>query len=350
LSGVTFADGDHSITASATDSAGNASGSSAIAAFTLDTRNTTAITIDPITGDNTVTAAEAGQVIAVTGTVTGEAQAGDTVYLTVGGHEYTAAVVDSNGSLTYSIDVPGSVLADASSISASVTTTDAAGNIATATDSLAYTVITDTGGSGSQGDQHADDDSGKTDIDHAQQGEDEDGGEQYADEDSSEGSLADSDQEEEGGGQQNLADNPSGESEDAGGDYADLVVPDFFTIDEFKLAVDPVAAKLNGRGEVIKEGTPGDAGDTLDIHDLVSGLPSTDATKLFDKGFLAFEKTDVDPQADSLTVTLKLDADGKEGPQQAQAVGEITFVGAHDMSVEHLVEHLTNHNQIKTEG
>ncbi|MCI0510102.1 retention module-containing protein, partial [Chromohalobacter sp.] len=42
------------------------------------------IVLDPITADNTVNDTEAGQTIAITGSVTGDAAAGDTVTLTIG--------------------------------------------------------------------------------------------------------------------------------------------------------------------------------------------------------------------------------------------------------------------------
>ena len=91
------------------------------------------ITIDAITADNVVNAAEAGGTVAVTGTVGGDVQAGDTVTLTVNGNDLHR---HGRRGTTFSIDVPGSDLAaDADqTVDASVTTTDAAGNTATATD------------------------------------------------------------------------------------------------------------------------------------------------------------------------------------------------------------------------
>ncbi|MHB1144015.1 MAG: retention module-containing protein, partial [Thiobacillus sp.] len=92
------------------------------------------LTLDAITADDIVNAAEASQTIAVTGTVGGDAKAGDTVTLTVNAKPFTGTVATD---LTFSIDVPGSDLAaDANrTIDASVTTTDAAGNSATASTS-----------------------------------------------------------------------------------------------------------------------------------------------------------------------------------------------------------------------
>ncbi|MFR9703108.1 type I secretion C-terminal target domain-containing protein, partial [Aeromonas sanarellii] len=84
---------------------------------------------------------EAGQPIPVSGTVTGEFKAGDTVTLTVNGKPFTGPV-GADGRFT--ILVAGSDLAaDADrTIDASVTSTDAAGNSATATDSEGYGVDT----------------------------------------------------------------------------------------------------------------------------------------------------------------------------------------------------------------
>ena len=98
------------------------------------------ITLDAITADNIVNAAEAGGTVAVTGTVGGDVQVGDTVTLTVNGNSsYTGQV---QAGLTFSIDVAGSDLAADTNVHASVNTTDAAGNTATATDDQAYTVDT----------------------------------------------------------------------------------------------------------------------------------------------------------------------------------------------------------------
>ena len=91
-----------------------------------------------ITPDDIINAAESGQQIAITGSVGGDVQDSDIVTLTVNGTDFTGMV--SGG--TFSIDVPGSdLVADANSeIEASVTTSDAAGNSATATDTEGYGV------------------------------------------------------------------------------------------------------------------------------------------------------------------------------------------------------------------
>ncbi|WP_297443030.1 Ig-like domain-containing protein, partial [Sulfurimonas sp.] len=104
------------------------------------------ITLDAnITPDDIINATEAGQNIAITGVVGGDAKVGDTVTLTVNGNSsYTGLVTDNGTNLVFSIDVAGSdLVADADlTIDASVTTSDAAGNSASATDTETYTVDT----------------------------------------------------------------------------------------------------------------------------------------------------------------------------------------------------------------
>lgn len=108
--------------------------------LTVEPRPDATITLDAnITADDILSSAEAGQDIPVTGTVGADVKPGDTVTLTIGGQTFTGTVQPD---LTFSIDVPGSVLASDPdrTIDASVTTTDAAGNTATATDTESYTV------------------------------------------------------------------------------------------------------------------------------------------------------------------------------------------------------------------
>ena len=96
------------------------------------------ITLDAITADNIVNAAEAGGTVAVTGTVGGDVEDSDIITLTVNGVAYTGT---STGGV-FSIDVAGSgLLADPDlTVDASVTATDASGNATTATADQAYTV------------------------------------------------------------------------------------------------------------------------------------------------------------------------------------------------------------------
>ena len=124
----------------ATDAAGNATTATDDQAYTVDTVAPAAsITLDAITADNIVNAAEAvDTTVAVTGTVGGDVADSDIITLTVNGVAYTGT---STGGV-FSIDVAGSgLLADPDlTVDASVTATDASGNATTATADQAYTV------------------------------------------------------------------------------------------------------------------------------------------------------------------------------------------------------------------
>ncbi|WP_421254640.1 retention module-containing protein, partial [Aeromonas sp. 600948] len=137
-----LAEGSYEVTASITDPAGNTG--TATDDGSVDSKAPDlAITLDAdITADDVINAAEAGQQIPVSGTVSGEFKAGDTVTLTVNGKPFTGPV-DADGRFT--ILVAGSDLAADGdrTIDASVTSTDVAGNSATATDSEGYEVDTD---------------------------------------------------------------------------------------------------------------------------------------------------------------------------------------------------------------
>ena len=125
-----------------TDAAGNTATATDDQAYTVDTVAPVAsITLDAITADNIVNAAEAGGArLRSPARWAATSQVGDTVTLTVNGNSsYTGQV---QAGLTFSIDVAGSDLAADTNVHASVTTTDAAGNTATATDDQAYTVDT----------------------------------------------------------------------------------------------------------------------------------------------------------------------------------------------------------------
>ncbi|MGN5156723.1 Ig-like domain-containing protein [Aeromonas hydrophila] len=132
-------DGSYTVTASVTDPAGN-TGTATDDGSVDSTAPDLAITLDEnITADDVINAAEGGQQIPVSGTVSGEFKAGDIVTLTVNGKPFTGPV-DADGRFT--ILVAGSDLAADGdrTIEASVTSTDAAGNSTTATDSEGYEV------------------------------------------------------------------------------------------------------------------------------------------------------------------------------------------------------------------
>ena len=119
-------DGDASVQVSVTNMNGNAASSSQ--AFSVDTA-APAVTINTISGDNMLNAAEAALDLTLSGTST--AEAGQTVTVAFNGNQYTAQV-QANGSWT--LDVPAADMAGIADGSAAVTVTvsDKAGNPASA--------------------------------------------------------------------------------------------------------------------------------------------------------------------------------------------------------------------------
>ncbi|HCJ8740366.1 TPA: Ig-like domain-containing protein [Escherichia coli] len=119
----------YSISASATDSAGN-SGS------TIHTVNVESllpgVIINTVAGDDIINAAEIAVAQTISGQVTGTAVAGNTVIVTIGGNQYTATVQPD---LSWSVSVPANVLQALGNgeltISASVT--NGVGNTGTTT-------------------------------------------------------------------------------------------------------------------------------------------------------------------------------------------------------------------------
>ncbi|MEQ9866954.1 retention module-containing protein, partial [Pectobacterium aroidearum] len=138
---VLAANGDISATVTTRDAAGNVTTDNTSHAYGVDTVAPTAsISIDNVTSDNVINAAESGQTIAVTGKVDNDVKAGDAVTVKVGTETYQTTV-NADGK-TWSVNVPGSVLAANGDISASVTTRDPAGNVTTANTIHAYGVDT----------------------------------------------------------------------------------------------------------------------------------------------------------------------------------------------------------------
>ncbi|MGN5763861.1 Ig-like domain-containing protein, partial [Acinetobacter calcoaceticus] len=143
-----LADSDKTIDAKATftDAAGNSSNVTDSQVYTVDTTapdNTGAtLTIDGVTADNVLNAAESAGTVTVTGTLTGiPADAATTVVtLVINGVTYTATVDAATGKWT--ADVAGSdLLADSDkTIDAKATFTDTAGNSSNVTDTQVYTV------------------------------------------------------------------------------------------------------------------------------------------------------------------------------------------------------------------
>jgi hypothetical protein len=104
---------------------------------TVDTVASATISVNPITADDDVDAAEASGSISVTGSVTGDATTGDSVSLEVNGNTYTGAVTAGK---VFNISVPGSDLATDTTINASVVGNDVAGNPFSATTISSHTV------------------------------------------------------------------------------------------------------------------------------------------------------------------------------------------------------------------
>ncbi|MCG7802741.1 Ig-like domain-containing protein [Enterobacter asburiae] len=123
-------DGDASVQVSVINVNGNAASSGQ--AFSVDTTAPT-VTINTISGDNMLNAAEAAQDLTLSGTST--AEAGQTVTVTFNGNQYSAQV-QADGSWT--LDVPAADLAGITDGSAAVTASvsDKAGNPASAGSSV----------------------------------------------------------------------------------------------------------------------------------------------------------------------------------------------------------------------
>ncbi|MCD9518710.1 Ig-like domain-containing protein [Photobacterium phosphoreum] len=126
-------------TVTITDLAGNTATANAEHAYSVDTSITASITIDNITADDIINMAESKTDIAVHGSVGDDVKVGDTVTITVGTQTYTTTVETGN---IWTVNVPGQVLVDngTDNVKATVTTTDIAGNVATANANHPYTV------------------------------------------------------------------------------------------------------------------------------------------------------------------------------------------------------------------
>src|SRR5690606_14936817 len=121
-----------------TDAAGNSSTTSTTHTYGVDVEAPELTTaVDAITADNVINAAEAGETVDVTGTVTGEFSVAAEVTLTVNAVDYTGTVASTG---MFRSAVAGSDLAAAESLAVSITTTDAAGNSTTTSTTHTYGV------------------------------------------------------------------------------------------------------------------------------------------------------------------------------------------------------------------
>ncbi|WP_423196817.1 hypothetical protein DFLDMN_000344 [Cupriavidus sp. H19C3] len=136
-----LADGDHSLTVTTTDAAGNVSDPSAPVAFTVDTTAPTTPVIAGATDDVGATTGqipENGVTDDATPTITGTTEAGATVDVYDDGTKIGTVTADETGAWSFTPETP---LADGDH-SLTVTTTDAAGNVSDPSAPVAFTVDT----------------------------------------------------------------------------------------------------------------------------------------------------------------------------------------------------------------
>ncbi|WP_395945390.1 Ig-like domain-containing protein, partial [Brevundimonas sp.] len=120
----------------ATDGAGN---TASTAVGPIDGSVNLTLMVNAVTADNILNGAEAAQAsVTVSGTASGEFTPGDTVRVELSTGVFQTAQIAAGGG--WSVTFPGSALAAAVSVTASVTTQDTAGNMVTVTDVQAYAV------------------------------------------------------------------------------------------------------------------------------------------------------------------------------------------------------------------
>ncbi|MEZ2603330.1 retention module-containing protein [Kluyvera intermedia] len=134
-----------------TDEAGNKATAIDKETVIIDTEIDVTVTIDPVTGDDFLSFAETNQLpgkseplIKVTGTVTGEAKAGDIVDVKVGDVTQKVTLTDDGkGNLVWEAEFTASNMMNNPKVSASISISDPAGN--TASDSTSRPVTIETG-------------------------------------------------------------------------------------------------------------------------------------------------------------------------------------------------------------
>lgn len=138
-----LSEGNHAITFTETDAAGNASSSSPALTITVDTTAPAApaVTIDSVTADNTINAAEAAAPQVIRGLATGT-RPGDTVRVTVNGTTYETTV---DGTGAFAVTVPGAELVSDldHTIDVTVIASDVAGNTTSTAMAKTYNVDAD---------------------------------------------------------------------------------------------------------------------------------------------------------------------------------------------------------------
>ncbi|RBO83729.1 retention module-containing protein, partial [Marinomonas aquiplantarum] len=133
------ADTSFDVTVIGEDASGNPYSATTTSTHTVDlAAEAGTVTVNNITEDDVINAAESAQTIAVTGTATGgDIASGDTVTLVINDTEYTTTV-GADG--TWTVDVEGSDLAADTEFDAVVSSEDAAGNTVNTTGSSEHTV------------------------------------------------------------------------------------------------------------------------------------------------------------------------------------------------------------------
>ncbi|PKM04346.1 MAG: hypothetical protein CVV16_05240, partial [Gammaproteobacteria bacterium HGW-Gammaproteobacteria-6] len=133
------ADTEFDVVVSSSDAAGNTVDTTGTSTHTVDlTAQAGTVTVDNITADDIINAAESAQTIAVTGTATGgDIAEGDVVTMVINGTEYDTTV-DAAGNWT--VDVNGADLAADTEFDVVVTSSDAAGNTVESTGTSTHTV------------------------------------------------------------------------------------------------------------------------------------------------------------------------------------------------------------------
>jgi large repetitive protein len=132
------------VTLTSHDAAGNVAVAVEHHTVTLDTQAQNALTIGSVAGDNTVNAIESRMPTFISGEVTGDAQAGDRVVVSVNGQNFYGEVVtDENGHLRYNVPVSTSALNEGGNdVQVSITGVDAVGNTALAIEHKIVTLDT----------------------------------------------------------------------------------------------------------------------------------------------------------------------------------------------------------------
>ncbi len=139
-----LADPEVNATITITDEAGNQATDTAQETVIIDTEITVSLHIDTISEDGYINAAEAEKpTTTVSGTVGGDAKAGDVVHLEINDITYTAKVVaDADGNLVWQTEVITDDLLADPQVNGTITIRDEAGNEATAYDEESVVVDT----------------------------------------------------------------------------------------------------------------------------------------------------------------------------------------------------------------